>query len=235
MILHTFAIAEYITPKLSQVLGFFDRFFPQVRLRQLTSRIKVLHIAGSVARPADLAPKAATIFLNRSRCMQMKDLTNHSDNRVLITLYTEIALHFSGVFGGILTAWTAGSFVPWWCHQPLSSPIAKAGWNSYSELHLSCYSFSPSQIHFSFTKSSHYLGYFSLCVCFGMCWDFCSPSSPGPLVGFWADSSIITSSPPDLLEGTEDLPAPDSEELGGLQWSRLSLPDREDQDGNDGI
>ena len=43
--------------------------------------------------------------------------------------------------------------------------IAKAGWNSYSELHLSCYSFSPSQIHFSFTKLSHYLGYFSLCVC----------------------------------------------------------------------
>lgn len=46
----------------SQVLGFFDRVFPQVRLRQLTSRIKVLHIAGSVARPADLAPKAATFF-----------------------------------------------------------------------------------------------------------------------------------------------------------------------------
>ena len=68
-----------------------------------------------------------------------------------------------------------------------------------------------------------------------MCWDFCSPSSPGPLVGFWADSSKITCSPPDLLEGTEDLPAPDSEELGGLQWSRLSLPDREDQDGNDGF
>ena len=60
MILHTLAIAEYITPK---SLVSLIVFFPQVRLRQLTSRIKVLHIAGSVARPADLAPKAATIFL----------------------------------------------------------------------------------------------------------------------------------------------------------------------------
>jgi len=77
------------------------------------------------------------------------------------------------------------------------------------------------------------IGYVSLCVCFGMCFFNVFPLHL--LVGFWADSPKITSSPPDLLEGTEDLPAPDSEELGGLQWSRLSLPDREDQDGNDGI
>ena len=57
---HLISSSEYITLS-RQVLGFFDAVFPQVRLRQLTSRIKVLHIAGSVARPADLAPKAAMI------------------------------------------------------------------------------------------------------------------------------------------------------------------------------
>ncbi|CAE7469986.1 Dual specificity protein phosphatase PHS1 [Symbiodinium microadriaticum] len=35
-----------------------DAYELLVRLRQLTSRIKVLHMAGSVSRPADLAPKA---------------------------------------------------------------------------------------------------------------------------------------------------------------------------------
>ena len=33
----------------------------EVRLRQLTSRIKVLHIASSVSRPADLAPKVGAL------------------------------------------------------------------------------------------------------------------------------------------------------------------------------
>lgn len=36
------------------------------------------------------------------------------------------------------------------------------------------------------------------------------------------------------LRGTEDLPAPDSDELGPeLQWFRLPLPDREDQDADE--
>eukprot|EP00439_Symbiodinium_sp_Y106_P058631 s30_g8.t1 len=35
-----------------------DAYELLVRLRQLTSRIKVLHMAGSVSRPADLTPKA---------------------------------------------------------------------------------------------------------------------------------------------------------------------------------
>ena len=34
----------------------------EVRLRQLTSRIKVLHIASSVSRPADLAPKVGPVL-----------------------------------------------------------------------------------------------------------------------------------------------------------------------------
>ncbi|CAK9028623.1 ABC transporter A family member 12 (ABC transporter ABCA.12) (AtABCA12) (Putative ABC2 homolog 16) [Durusdinium trenchii] len=45
-----------------------DAYELLVRLRQLTSRIKVLHIAGSVSRPADLRPKAP-LFLGGATCL----------------------------------------------------------------------------------------------------------------------------------------------------------------------
>lgn len=90
-----------------------DAYELLVRLRQLTSRIKVLHIASSVSRPADLAPKAP-LFLGGA---------------------TSLCLHLLRKLGG-----------------------------------------------------TH------------------------------------------ILNCTEDLPAPETDELGEIQWSRLPLPDREDQD-----